>query len=133
MTPPERGRAGMRLHAKEEERMVMRWGGLAGAFWLWCSGLVPASADSIDQYLQAQMAKQHIPGLAVVMVRDGRILKLRSYGLANLEWNIAATPDTAYQLASATKLLTATALMRLVEAGKLALDDPITQHLPEAP
>jgi CubicO group peptidase (beta-lactamase class C family) len=113
--------------------MVIRWGGLAGVFWLWCSGLVPAAADSIDQYLQAQMAKEHIPGLAIAMVRDGRILKLKSYGLANLEWNIAATPDTAYQLASATKLLTATALMRLVEARKLALDDPITRHLPEAP
>jgi CubicO group peptidase (beta-lactamase class C family) len=46
---------------------------------------------------------------------------------------IAATTDTAYQLASATKLLTATALMRLVEAGKIALDDPITRYLPEAP
>jgi CubicO group peptidase (beta-lactamase class C family) len=113
--------------------MISRWGRLAGTFWLCCSGLTPAAADSIDHYLQAQMAKEHIPGLAIAMVRNGRILKLKSYGLANLEWDIAATTDTAYQLASATKLLTATALMRVVEAGKIALDDPITRYLPEAP
>jgi CubicO group peptidase (beta-lactamase class C family) len=113
--------------------MTYRWLAPAAALALCAGALRPAAADGIDDYLKAQMAKEHIPGLSVVIVRGGRVLKLKSYGMANLEWGIAATPDTAYQLASATKLLTVTALMRLVEQGKIALDDPVSRYLPDAP
>src|SRR5579862_838390 len=106
---------------------------IAGALCLGCCLLTRTAADPIDDYLKQQMAKEHIPGLSVVIVRDGKILKLKSYGMANLEWGMPATPETAFQLASATKLLTVTALMRLVEQGQIALDDPVGRYLPEAP
>jgi CubicO group peptidase (beta-lactamase class C family) len=113
--------------------MADRSAWIVGALWLLGGRLMPASADSIDDYLKAQMAKEHVPAVAVAIVRDGRILKLKSYGQANLEWGVPATTHTAFQLASATKLLTTTALMRLVEQGKIALDDPVRKYLPEAP
>lgn len=93
----------------------------------------PARADAIDDYVRRQMAVSHIPGVAVAVVRRGKIETVRSYGLANLEWNMAVGPDTRFQTASATKIFTGLALMRLVEAGKLRLDATLDQFFPDAP
>ena len=90
-------------------------------------------ADSVDEYLKAQMERNHIPGLAVAIIRDGRMIKLQGYGQANLEWNSLATANTPFQLASSTKPITGTALMLLVQEGKIALDDKIAKYLPDAP
>src|SRR6185369_15058004 len=89
--------------------------------------------DGIDDYLRAQMVKNHIPGLAVAIVRQQKIIKLKGYGTANLEWNQPVTPDTLFQIASSTKPFTGTALMMLVEDGKISLDDKISKYLPGAP
>ena len=93
----------------------------------------PVQADAIDEYVRAQMAKNHIPAVSVAVVRDGTVTKLRSYGVANLEWDAAATDDTRYQLASATKPFTGLLLLQLVEQGRLALDDSVARFFPEAP
>jgi CubicO group peptidase (beta-lactamase class C family) len=90
-------------------------------------------ADRIDEYVRAQLAKNHIPALSLAVTRDGKLAKLQSYGVANLEWDSPATDDSRYQLASATKPFTGTLLMQLVEQGKLALDDSVAKFLPEAP
>ncbi|MCG2586803.1 serine hydrolase [Massilia sp. TS11] len=92
-----------------------------------------ARADVVDDYLQAQMARNHIPGMAVAVVRAGRIEKLQTYGMANLEWQQAVTPDTAFQLASTTKPLTGLLVMRLVQAGKLDLQASVRRYLPQLP
>jgi CubicO group peptidase (beta-lactamase class C family) len=92
-----------------------------------------ARADTIDEYVRAQMARNHIPAVSVAIVRDGVTTKLQSYGVANLEWSAAAIDDTRYQLASATKPFTGLLLMQLVDQGKLALDESITRFFPEAP
>lgn len=90
-------------------------------------------ADAIDEYVRAQMTKNHIPAVSVAVVRGGTVSKLQSYGIANVEWDAAATNDTRYQLASATKPFTGLLLLQLVEQGRLALDDSITRFFPEAP
>jgi CubicO group peptidase (beta-lactamase class C family) len=90
-------------------------------------------ADEIDDYLQAQIAKNHLPGLSVAIVRNGKIIKLKGYGVANLEWEQPVTPDTVFQIASSTKPFTGTALMMLVEEGKISLDDKVSKYLPDAP
>jgi D-alanyl-D-alanine carboxypeptidase len=77
--------------------------------------------------------KNHVPGLSVAIVRNGKIVKLKGYGAANLEWQPPVTPDTAFQIASSTKPFTGTALMMLVAEGKLSLDDKISKYLPDAP
>jgi CubicO group peptidase (beta-lactamase class C family) len=107
---------------------------LLGAALAMTAGQVRATgADAVDDYLAAEIARNHVPGLSVAVVKDGRTLKLKSYGLANLEWEAAATPDTAYPLASATKPLTGTLVMKLVADGVLSLDDPVAKHLPGTP
>lgn len=94
---------------------------------------LPSHADRIDDYMRRQMALNHVPGAAVAIVRDGKIVKRQVYGHANLEWQQKVTPDTVFQLASSTKPFTGLLLMRLQEAGKLSLDDSIARHLPDAP
>lgn len=100
---------------------------------LLCAVAAPIHADQVDDYMKREMARNHVPGAAVAIVRDGKILKLQAYGSANLEWGQKATPDTLFQLASSTKPFTGLLLMRLQEAGKLALDDSIAKYLPNAP
>jgi CubicO group peptidase (beta-lactamase class C family) len=92
-----------------------------------------ACADPVDDVVRDAMARSHIPGAAVAVVEHGRVVKLAAYGVANLEWQAPVDLDTAFQLASATKVFTGIALMRLVERGKLSLDDPLTRFFPDAP
>lgn len=92
-----------------------------------------SSARAIEAYVRDQMQAAHLPSVSVAVVRNGRTELLQAYGTANLEWGTAATPRTAYPLASATKLLTGTALMTLVEEGVISLDEPVTAHVPFAP
>jgi CubicO group peptidase (beta-lactamase class C family) len=70
-----------------------------------------------------------VPGASVLVVRDGKVVFSKSYGMANVEERIAATPDTNYRLASVTKQFTAAAILQLAKRGKLSLDDPITKYL----
>ena len=91
-----------------------------------------ARADSVDDYLKAEMAKRHIPGLSVAVVQDSKIVKEQGYGLADLKGKPAG-PDTVYGLGSCTKPVTAVAVMRLVEAGKVRLDDPAARYVPGLP
>lgn len=90
-------------------------------------------ADQIDDYIAAQIGRLHIPGASVAIVREGRTIKARGYGFANLELRTPATKDTVYEIGSNTKQFTAAAIMMLVEEGKVRLEDPITKYFPEAP
>jgi D-alanyl-D-alanine carboxypeptidase len=92
-----------------------------------------ARADEVDDYVAAQMAKRHIPGLSLAVVKDGLVVKAKGYGLANVELKAPATEETVYELGSITKQFTAAAVMMLVEEGKLGLDDPIHDHLKGLP
>jgi len=93
----------------------------------------PAQADRIDDYIRAEMQKRRIPGLALAVVRNGAVVKMRGYGLANLDHDVPVTLETVFELASVTKQFTAAAIMTLVEEGKVQLDDPILWHLPQGP
>lgn len=94
---------------------------------------VPASGDEVDSYIETQMRNLHIPGISLAIVRDGRIVKAKGYGLANIEANSAAAPKTVYEIGSITKQFTAAAVMMLVEEGKISLDEKITKYFPDAP
>lgn len=96
-----------------------------------------AGADEIDArvdaFVQSELQRQRIPGAALGVYRDGRITKAQGYGLAEVEWDAAVTPDTIFQSGSMGKQFTATAVMMLVEEGKVGLEDPIKKYFPYAP
>lgn len=79
------------------------------------------------------MREQHIPGLSVAVVCNGKVLKCKGYGLANVELGARASADTVFQIHSATKSFTAMAVMLLVEAGRADLDAPVSRYLEGAP
>jgi len=98
-------------------------GGLAGM----------TRADRVDDYLKSEMAKRHLPGLTVAVVRDGKVVKQQGYGLADMEAAAPATPATVYMLASMSKQFTATGIMLLAQDGKVGLDDAAGKYLDGLP
>jgi CubicO group peptidase (beta-lactamase class C family) len=92
-----------------------------------------AHADDIDDYVHAEMAKKKIPGLALAVIRDGKVIKENTYGVASIELNVPVTKDTSFVLASMTKVFTASAVMLLVQDGKIALEEPVGKILPQVP
>jgi CubicO group peptidase (beta-lactamase class C family) len=93
----------------------------------------PDFSARIDQYIKAEMRLQHIPGLSLAVVRDGKIALLRSYGFSNVEHQIPVKPETVFQSGSIGKQFTAAAVMILAEEGKLSLEDKISRYFPDAP
>ncbi len=83
--------------------------------------------------LFADYAGPAVPGASVVVIRDGRVILRRAYGMADLERHVAASPATDYRLASVTKQFTAMAVMLLVRDGELRYDQSILDILPELP
>jgi CubicO group peptidase (beta-lactamase class C family) len=73
------------------------------------------------------------PGGSVVVIQDGKVAYMHSYGLADVEGGVRATPETDYRLASLTKQFTATAIMLLAQDGKLDYDDRVSDILPGFP
>lgn len=94
---------------------------------------LPLFADEADDFILAQMQKYKIPGLALLVVQKGQIVKEKGYGFANLELQVPVKPETIFQSGSVGKQFTATAVMMLVEEGKIGLDDPLTKYFPDAP
>ena len=92
-----------------------------------------AFADGVDDYLKAQMAARHIPGLSVAVVQDGHTVKTAAYGVSSVEAKTPASLDTLYGLGSCTKPLTAVAVLQLQEAGKVDLDAPVSRYLTDLP
>jgi len=91
------------------------------------------SVQSIDTVVKHMMQEQHLPGVAVAVMQQGQIAFSKGYGYANLELRTPVQPKTVFQSASVGKMFTATAIMLLVEDGKLSLDDKVTQFFPAAP
>src|SRR5229473_859749 len=89
--------------------------------------------DAVDEYIRAEMEKQHIPGLSLLVSRDGNPIRAQGYGLANVELQVPVKPETVFQSGSLGKQFTATAVMMLVEAGKLSLSDTVTKFFSDAP
>jgi len=93
----------------------------------------PQQIDNIGHYVLGEMAKEHIPGLALGIYSRGRILLAKGYGLANVELEVAVKPETIFQSGSTGKQFVSAAVMMLVEEGKVGLDDSIVKYFPNAP
>lgn len=93
-------------------------------------GFDPAT---IDKVVEAEMARQKVPGVAVAVVRQGTPVVAKGYGLANVEHNVPVTRETIFQSGSVGKQFTSAATMLLVEEGKVAVSDPVTKFFPDAP
>src|SRR5260370_37040803 len=92
----------------------------------------PATTAAVTDYVKGEMQHQHIPGLSLLVVRNGKIVRAEGFGLANVELQVPAKPETVFQSGSVGKQVTATAVMMLVEEGKIGLDDHLTKYFSHA-
>src|SRR5256885_8585720 len=86
--------------------------------------------DSIDNYINIGMKDWNIPGLAIVIVKDGQVVLMKGYGVRNVETKEPVDENTLFMIASNSKLFTATSLAQLDYDKKLSLDDKITKYFP---
>lgn len=85
--------------------------------------------DSLDAIVPRALAELRVPGAAVAVIQDGRVVHIRGYGYADLERRIPVTRRTGFSVGSISKAVTAWGVMRLVEQGKLDLDAPVERYL----
>src|SRR5206468_10883318 len=97
------------------------------------SVLLVAQGDTaaINRYVQAEMERQHIPGLSLAVLTGDRVLMSRGYGFANVELHVAASDSTVYQSGSMGKQFTAALVEMLVDNHLLRLDDSTVRWFPE--
>src|ERR1700737_99907 len=95
--------------------------------------LTPEQVTAIDRYVDAEMRREHVPGIAVGIYSRGQILLAKGYGLANIELNVPVKAETIFQSGSVGKQFTSAAIMMLVEEGKVGLDDSMRKYFPNAP
>jgi len=89
--------------------------------------------DDVDLYVESVLQKQKVPGISIAVIKKGRVIKAKGYGLANVEHKVPATSETIYQSGSIGKQFTAALIMLLAKDGKLKLDDKISLYLKEVP
>ena len=87
----------------------------------------------IDEYIQNIMTEKQIPGMSVAVIKAGKPLLVKGYGIANLEHSVSATEKTVYEVASVGKTFTAFVVMMFVEAGVIELDRAIADYLDDLP
>jgi CubicO group peptidase (beta-lactamase class C family) len=92
---------------------------------------VTALLPEIDRMYAALASREHLPGLVYGVVLDGKLVHVRALGLADVERKIAASSATEFRIASMTKSFVAMAVLKLRDGGKLRLDDPVADYLPE--
>ncbi|MGI8835491.1 MAG: serine hydrolase domain-containing protein [Pyrinomonadaceae bacterium] len=84
----------------------------------------------LDPIFAQQMARLHIPGAVIAIVKDGKVLFTKGYGYADIEKKTPAVPNkTIFRIGSITKVFTATAVMQLADRGKISLKDDVNRYL----
>lgn len=96
-------------------------------------GQIPDSLSKKVDAIFAEYDHTNSPGCAVAILKDGKIIYKRGYGMSNMEYNIAISPSSIFHIASISKQFTAAAIVRLSLEGKLSLDDDIRKYIPEVP
>ena len=96
-----------------------------------CPGNPPDAAADLDAFINKALKDYQVPGAAVAVVQDGKVVLLKGYGVRNVTKPGAVDENTIFQLASVTKTLTAAAAATVVDEGKLDWDKPIFNYLPE--
>src|SRR5206468_1492797 len=114
-----------------------RWFAITLSAFSFAAIAAPRSAerqDSLDKafrLVREAVEKDEVPGAIALVARDGTILRHEAYGLSDIENQRPFTTNTLCWIASITTPVTVAAAMTLVDAGKLALDDPVEKYLPE--
>lgn len=92
-----------------------------------------AQIDSTDIIVNRMMEQQKIVGLSLAIIKNGKPIVNKGYGLANVELNVPVSSTSVIRIGSVSKQFFTTAIMKLVEEGKLSIEDPVHKFFPDAP
>ena len=109
----------------------MRWARLIVV--VMALGADVARCDVVDAIVRGAKSREGIPGIALLVMRNGRVERIGTYGLANVEHDVPVKRQTMFQSGSLGKQFTAAAVLLLAERGLLSLDDRIDKYLPPGP
>ncbi|SDU14526.1 serine hydrolase domain-containing protein [Halopseudomonas salegens] len=93
--------------------------------------IAPQRFSLLEQAMQAQVEEGHLAGIATLVYEDGEVVHRQQHGYQDIASETPLAEDSLFKIYSLTKPVTAVALLMLVEEGKLSLDDPLEQHLPQ--
>src|ERR1700730_3370210 len=91
----------------------------------------PDRLERITEFFNNEIATGKLPGAVVLIQQHGKPVYLKCFGVRDVATNVAMTPDTIFALHSMTKPITSLAAMMLIDAGKLALADPVSKFIPD--
>ena len=111
---------------------MRRWA-LPTALVLPLASSLAGGTDQTDEFINAQLRAQNIPGLTLAIVKDGKVIKAQGYGYADLENRVLMTANTVLKIASVSKQFIATGVMLLVQDGELSVTDPVAKHITDPP
>jgi len=87
--------------------------------------------SGVDQFVASQMTEWHVPGLALGIIQDGRVVLLKGYGFRDVDQKLPVTPRTLMAIGSNSKSFTVVLMGMLVDSGKLSWDKPVRDYLPD--
>src|SRR3954471_21205566 len=90
----------------------------------------PAKLERITEFFNNEIATGKLPGAVVLIQQHGKPVYLKCFGVRDVATRLSMTPDTIFALHSMTKPITSVAAMMLIDAGKLALQDPVSKFIP---
>src|SRR6516164_1596443 len=93
------------------------------------AGAANARADKLDDFIEIQIQKRHIPGLSLAVIEDGRIIMAKGYGVCDKESSRPVTTSTLFLAGSVSKSVAALGALHLVDKGKLSLDTDVNTQL----
>src|SRR5213596_3800183 len=91
----------------------------------------PRALGGLDQFVAAMMTEWHVPGLALGIIQDGRVVLLKGYGFRDVDHKLPVTPRTLMAIGSNSKSFTVVLMGMLVDSGKLDWDKPVREYLPD--
>ena len=97
--------------------------------WILLGAGLACADDAVDGFVTNYIAKKQIPGVALLVRSEGKVVRARGYGMANLEHRVPVKPETVFQSGSMGKQFSAMGVMTLADEGKLRLDDPVSKYL----
>ena len=95
--------------------------------------LAREQAQDVDEFVKGWIESQHVPGVAIAVIKDGTLAKAQGYGFADVENRVSVRPETVFKIGSVSKQFIATGIMLLVQDGKISVDDVVSKYLDGTP
>ncbi len=87
--------------------------------------------SNLEKRIEEERKKQHIPGVAIAVIKDDKVVFAKGFGYSDIETKQRVTPETLFAVGSTTKAFTATLIGMLADDSKMNWDDPVAKHIPE--